>query len=392
MKLDPEIVKARLASVERTLAAAGNEALVVFATGSTLGPSSRTHGTMRYLCDWDSHHVPSVLVARFGEPPVILVPNVFMRLAAREHHWIADVRLVKVADFAREAAALLGRRRSIALVGRNEMPAPVWEALAESVPGAAWHDATGMLDALRVVKDAAQIAVHEHAAAICDDLFAVLAREIRTPRPVFQTQAEIERAARAAGCEFIMTWLTVAPAADYCRFFKEECARVPERGDQVFLGIYLIYEGHWGHAIRGGTIGPPAPAHRRVYGVAREMLDAMLEKLRPGKDLNRLHDAAEAVLAQHFPGDDAERIFRFRHGHSLGLSYEDPIASAPFPQLYDATPAPRAPLAVRPGMLFEFHPNLFVPGLAGAAVGDMVLATDAGPRILTRYSLGLAEL
>lgn len=395
MALDPSVLRGRIADVEQTLAGEGLSALVVYATGSALGPSSRTHGYMRYLCDWDSHHAPSVLILRFGHPPTLLVPNIFMVFLARQYHWIEDVRFIKIPDFARETAAVLAEARLahavIGLAGRNELPVPVWEGLVQSLPAVQWRDATGALDARRVVKDALQMALHERAAAICDDLFATLAREIRTPKPAFQLQADMERTARYAGCEYCMTWLTAMPQADYSRFFKEECRRVPQRGDQVCAGIYLIYEGHWGHAIRGGTLGPPTDAQRNVHGVALEMEHAMLDLLEPGADLHALQQAAEAVLLRHFPDAEARRVFRFRHGHALGLSYEDPVASAAFPQLYDVQPAKRTALEIVPGMLFELHPNLFVPGLAGGVIGDMVAVTDRGARVLNRYPRELIE-
>jgi Xaa-Pro aminopeptidase len=58
-------------------------------------------------------------------------------------------------------------------------------------------------------------------------------------------------------------------------------------------------------------------------------------------------------------------------------------------------PAPKGaakpgPIAARPGMLFEFHPNIFVPGLSAAAIGDMVLVTETGNEILTGFPCQLS--
>jgi Xaa-Pro dipeptidase len=36
-------------------------------------------------------------------------------------------------------------------------------------------------------------------------------------------------------------------------------------------------------------------------------------------------------------------------------------------------------------MLMEIHPNVFVPGVAGAMIGDMVAVTETGYEILTQY-------
>jgi Xaa-Pro aminopeptidase len=43
-------------------------------------------------------------------------------------------------------------------------------------------------------------------------------------------------------------------------------------------------------------------------------------------------------------------------------------------------------------MLFEIHPNLFVEGLAGASIGDMVLVTEEGPEFLTKHPRKLLSL
>ncbi|HMO31204.1 hypothetical protein, partial [Enterovirga sp.] len=118
------------------------------------------------------------------------------------------------------------------------------------MPGAEWIDLTPEIERRRVVKSADELKKHERAAAIVDDLFEARARESRQPRQGFQLQAELERVARYAGCEFCKTWLTIAPEADYCHSSIEEWQRVPEEGDQVLLGIYLMHDGFWGHAIR----------------------------------------------------------------------------------------------------------------------------------------------
>jgi Xaa-Pro aminopeptidase len=42
-------------------------------------------------------------------------------------------------------------------------------------------------------------------------------------------------------------------------------------------------------------------------------------------------------------------------------------------------------------MLFELHPNLFVQGVGGACVGDMVVVTAEGNEALTKFPRGLID-
>lgn len=71
----------------------------------------------------------------------------------------------------------------------------------------------------------------------------------------------------------------------------------------------------------------------------------------------------------------------------MGFFYEEPIVGTPFPQPYLATANVRAsePILARPGMVFQFHPNFFVPGRGAAVIGDMILVNKSGCERLTNF-------
>lgn len=389
MAIAESILRTRVAQTERMLSEQALDVLMVYALGSSLGPGTRSHGYMRYLCDWDSHWGPSLLLLRPGHAPVLLVSSIFSTFFAAQYFWIKDVRFVKAPELCAEAARICRDMspspQRIALLGRNEMPVIAWEACMSILPHREWLDFSAKIDQQRLIKSSAQLAIHEQSAQICDAMFDTLRREIKQPRPGFQLQAEMERTARYAGAENCITWLTISPVADYSRFFKEECQRTPQPGDQVLAGILLLYDGHWGHAVRSGSMGAPSAGQRKVFSIAFEMADKMLAALQPEGDLNAVQSAAEDTLRQHFSPAELAQVFRFRHGHGLGHSYEEPVSSVPFPQMYDIQPAQAVKMAAQPGMLFELHPNLFVPGVGGACIGDMAVVTTEGNRLLTKY-------
>lgn len=397
-RMDSSVLKERLADTAKLLEAESLAALVVFAHGSALGSGSKSHGYMRYLTDWDGHNTPSLFIFVPGQEPTLLTPNIFLKFMGGDTLWFDDIRFVKPPSFGTALKDVLDKAGvsdgKIGLVGRDEMFVSIWDGIAESLPNVAWQDFQHQLDRRRVVKDALQLGFHRRAAEICDDMFTTLSQEVRSGKPTYRIQAEMERTARLAGAEYVLTWLTIGPIADYCRFHRDECLRVPQKGDQILAGIYLLHNGHWGHAIRMGTYGTPTDAHRKVFDVAYQMQEAGLEKLRPGGNLYDVNAAFDRVMEQYFPNAIANGVFTFRPAHGLGHSYEDPIASQPFPQSYDETasaPAPDAFLEITEGMLFEFHPNLFVPDFAGAALGDMVAVTKGAPEIMTHYPRELAE-
>jgi Xaa-Pro dipeptidase len=389
LRVDPAVLKARLRDTEQFLETEGLGALVVFAQGSAVGWASRMHGHLRYLCNWDSHHYPSALILVPGAVPVLFTPNKFLEIMAREITDIGQVLFAPLPEFGHRIADVLkaanrGTGR-IGLVGLSEMPVPVWDGLRQGLSAVDWVDVTAHLNARRAVKDSLQVAFHRRGAEICDLLCQALTREIPSGRTAYQIRAELQRIGFHEGCEFCETWLTAQPRADCARLYRDLCQRVPETGDQVILGIYLMVDGHWGHAIRTGNVGPANDEHGRLLDVVLEMQESALARLRPGTDLNDVEAAFESVFHRHFPEGDSGGIFRFCNAHGLGLSYDEPDVGAAFPQPYGAGGERPGPIEARPGMVFEFHPNIFVAGLGAAAIGDMVLVTEDGHEILTRF-------
>lgn len=396
MKIPSSILRARIKKVVEKLRQENLQGLVIYSTGTALGFTSHTHGYLRYLCNWNGQNSASVLILLLGREPILLVSLPYLYSLARETIWFNDVRFVPSTNFGHEIVRILkpviSRKQKIGYIGRMETPVPLYEALLQGLKGVKWVEVNRIIDELRIVKDNLQISFHRRAAEICDRMFETLKREIKNGKKAYQLQADMECTARYEGCEYASTWLTVGPVADRPRFYKEECLRVPQAGDQVIAGLMIIYEGHWGHAVRTGTRGNPTHAHKKVFTIALEMEEAALERLKPGLNLGEVQKASEAVLRKYYPHGEELNEFRFRCGHSLGLDYEDPILTDAFPQpgfwkggekKTDKEEMPS--IQIEPGMVFELHPNLFVPNVAGGVIGDMVVVTEAGNEILNQF-------
>jgi Xaa-Pro dipeptidase len=380
-----DVLASRIESLQAWGQQNGFDALIIFGQGSVLGTATRSHGNLRYLLDWDGDAAASALVLPVAGPPSLVVANIFAQMRGRECALLADVRFGRGPSFASAIADLLPQdTKRVALAGRDEIPVAIWEPLV-SAGAATWVSCEAELAKRRAIKDSLQIEFHRRAAVICDLMFEQLGPALHSHLTVADIQTELEKFGRQQGCEYCDTWLTVRPIADRCRYLAEENTNHPRPGDQVLLGIMLIFHGHWGHAIRTGSLGPPHKEAIDIFEKVQAMHSRMLAQLYPGADLR---DVGQASIAK--AGDIG---FQFRGGHALGLSYEDPIGSAEFPQPYDPTAKiPTEARIVQQGMLFEIHPNLFTDGVAGASIGDMALVTEQGPELLTKYPRSLLEL
>ena len=368
-------------------------ALVVYSTGSSLGFTSRTHGYLRYLCDWDARNQAAVMILAFDRDPILLVSGRSTKLFAKELMWFKDVRSVQQSDFGKEIVnalkPLLKKGNRLGYIGSAETPFLLYDTLREGFKEIALVEANQLVDELRIVKDSMAIKRHRRAADICDAMFDTFSREVRSGKQVYQIQADLEHTAKFKGCEYASTFLSVAPVVDRPRYAKRECSQVPTEGDQVLLSLFVMSDGHWGHEVRTASIGKATPRLQDTFDIVLEMQEAALKKIYPGNPICEIWQASETVLNKYYPEARDQDWYWLKTGHGLGLDYSDPVISDFFPNPFKMSKISNLQsvqhekdVCILPGMLFELHPNLFVPNHATAAIGDMVLATETGYELL----------
>jgi Xaa-Pro aminopeptidase len=397
MKIPISVFKERINHIIESFCKENLRGLVIYSTGSSLGFSSRTHGYLRYLCDWDALNLSAVLILFPEKDPILLVPARSPQLLAKETLWFSDIRAVPWNKFGKEIVSTLkpviADQDKMGYIGLSETPFPLFEAIQNGLERIEWREANYIIDELRIVKDDLSIALHRRAAEICDEMLRILKREIRKGKKVYQLQAHLEYEARFSGCEYASTFLSIAPVVDRPRYAKKECSQVPQNGDQVLISLFVMYDGHWGHAIRTGTIGKPSLTQQRAFDMVFEMQEAALDRIMPEIDIGEIWKASERVLSKYYPNARDSDWYWLKTGHGLGLDYSDPILSDQFPNPYTLGKESKkeglrneSSIRIQPGMLFEIHPNIFIPDVAAGAIGDMVLVTEKSYEILNHFS------
>jgi Xaa-Pro aminopeptidase len=229
------------------------------------------------------------------------------------------------------------------------------------------------------------------AAAICDVIFDRLAEALRGPgRPVWQLQALANAVGQLEGAEFVWNWMVGAPKPDRTRRRPEENCRIVQPGDCVITGLYLIYGGYYGHALRMFTVGEPAESHRRVWQAAYDAQEAAAPLLKPGLSARAPGQAADAALFRHFPAAKTTDRVRFRSSHFIGLDYSEyptakTIAQPDTASYLGGLSSQLVDMPLQQNMTIELHPNICPPELGLGALGDIFLVTPDGGKRLTTF-------
>ncbi|MBW3613258.1 MAG: M24 family metallopeptidase, partial [Chloroflexi bacterium] len=114
-------------------------------------------------------------------------------------------------------------------------------------------------------------------------------------------------------------------------------------------------------------IGEVPSTIRRYHDAVREAQTLAIEALGPGIDGPTLDGIARERI-------EREGVEPYGHGlgHGIGMeTHERPWVRRSRPEVLE------------PGMVFSVEPGIYLPGITGIRIEDIVALTDDGPRLLT---------
>jgi Xaa-Pro aminopeptidase len=153
--------------------------------------------------------------------------------------------------------------------------------------------------------------------------------------------------------------------------------RILEEGDVIKLDFGALVGGYHADMTRTVAFGAPATELRKIHDVVREAQLAGVDAVRAGVRGSDVDDACRTLI------DDAGYGERFVHGTGHGVGLE--IHEAPWLGRGRDDPLPA-------GAVVTVEPGIYVPGLGGVRIEDMVEVTDDGGRVIGNATRELIEL
>jgi Xaa-Pro aminopeptidase len=133
--------------------------------------------------------------------------------------------------------------------------------------------------------------------------------------------------------------------------------------------------GYFGDMTRTVVRGRASEAQRRLWEAVREGQALALKKMKPGVDGLKLHIQIKQLFTDRgYPTEVRDgRQVGFFHGtgHGLGLEIHE------FPRFQKTI--------FKPGQVITVEPGLYYPGVGGARLEDVVVLTQNGTRMLSRF-------
>jgi Xaa-Pro aminopeptidase len=259
------------------------------------------------------------------------------------------------------------------------------------------RDVRGVVDDMRLVKDAHEQAVMRRAARIAAAAHRRAMQRARAGRTEYEVEAELLYEFRRNGAQFPAYSPIVAGGPNACVLHYVANDAMLRDGDLLLIDAGCELDGYASDITRTFPVnGRFSAAQREVYEIVLSAQRAALETVRAGGAWNEPHDAAVKTLAQGMidlglvsggldevlEKETYKRFYMHRTGHWLGLD------------VHDAGDYKRAGewRVLTPGMVLTVEPGLYIRAAddvpqrlrnIGVRIEDDVLVTDVGYEVLT---------
>jgi Xaa-Pro aminopeptidase len=227
----------------------------------------------------------------------------------------------------------------------------------------------GPVESLRAVKEPGEIEALRRASALSDEVFAALAQERFIGRTEADLAGWIDGAFRERGAPLAFPSI-VAAGVNGAVPHAEPGDRTIEAGTLVTVDTGCVVDGYCSDCTRTFATGDLPQQLAEVYELCLTAQLAGLDAVKAGARAHDVDAASRVAIEEAGLGD--------RYGHALGHGVGLDIHESP---------------AVRPdsedvlvaGNVTSIEPGIYLSGVGGVRIEDLVLVTDDGAERLTVF-------
>jgi Xaa-Pro aminopeptidase len=259
-------------------------------------------------------------------------------------------------------------------------------------------NATALLRTVRSVKTDYEIDLLKKSAQIQSDIFRRVPSMYRAGMTDTELAAEFEKAMRLAGCVPQMRTFGEAMESGLCAVWTGEnaCAPSPydfslggaghpalplgdagvkiENGTSVMIDCGGNFTGYMSDQTRTFSVGKLPQKAYEAHQVAREMMDAIADFIKPGTVCEDVYHLALGIADRH---GISEYLMGYAQqakfiGHGIGLVVNE------LPVLCD-----RNKTLIEPNMVLAVEPKIVVPGVGAVGLENSFVVTSNGTEKIT---------
>lgn len=372
-------------AIRSRMAAAGLDCLIVRGISSKWDSGI---ANVRYISQIGGNGEEAMAVfPREGDPVVLVWSPTQLEWWPKAQSWVADVRLgapdwgEKTALCVKDLGFEKGRIGVVGIGGwtgaGKVMSYEIYTTILQLLPNATFEPASALMEDVRIVKSAEEIAFIERSAALCDIGIDAMLRTAKPGVKAYEVYGEILGSIFKAGGESPM-FLMYEADREPRHALRFPSDRTLEPGYMILQEISPKYAGYWSQAMVPVSLGKPKQIYLDLCAATVEAYDAALSVMRPGVTNRQAAAAINAPIAKSG--------YMWLRSQWQGLGLEQ--IEGPSDSHTGATANLDDGAVLREGMVIGLQPMAGTKdGRYGVQIGDTVVVTPNGARRLGKSEM-----
>jgi Xaa-Pro aminopeptidase len=265
--------------------------------------------------------------------------------------------------------APFGNLKGNVAVEMNQLPASLFETLQNALPSASLQPGDGLLEPLRAIKSEPELKHIRAVLALCDQAQAETKILISPGKTEIEVWGSLKAFLDVRACERLPVLADFVAGARTADMGGLPGTYALKAGDAVIADIVPRLGGYWGDNAGTHFVGEPSAELRRIFDVVMEALQRGIQAVKPGLRACDLDSLLRGLIR-----DQGYPVYPHHSGHGIGVSYHEEPRLVP----YNTMP-------LQAGMVVAIEPGIYLPGVGGVRLEDVVLVTGTGCEVLTKH-------
>jgi len=226
----------------------------------------------------------------------------------------------------------------------------------------------------RQIKSEAEIELMKRSTSLNESVFQKIHKQLKPDMTEIEVATAIESMMRAQGAERPSFDTIVASGENGALPHAVPTDRELGKNSAVTIDMGLVLDGYCSDMTRNVLLGSPRKDYQKIHRIVRQAQLAGISAARPGALMKDVDRAARSIISDSGYG----AYFGHSLGHGVGLAVHEP------PSL-----SYRSRRKLQPGMIVTVEPGIYIPGLGGVRLENMVVIRDGGCEVLNEDTTDL---
>jgi Xaa-Pro aminopeptidase len=284
---------------------------------------------------------------------------------------------VGVYDRNKGLKALIGKYKAIGFEDQFITVAGLKD-LKKTLPGVKFKPIGDLLEKVRMIKEPSEIRIIKKGVQITEEILKRFVKTIKVGQSEDGMEWRLLEIARKLGAEGFSFPPIISFGKETADVHHLKEHRRLKKGEKILIDFGIKYKGYKTDMTRVFYLSKPTRLEHKIYSIVLEANRAGIKSIKVGKKFSEIDRSARKVIE----GAGYGEYFGHSTGHGVGYQIHE------LPHVGE-----KSDDVVQPGMVFTIEPGIYIEGVGGVRIEDMVYVNNKGKtEVLTKFHKSLTVI